>query len=138
MKKTNYEVFIESVENVFSGCKFQYEKILREIYPTILSTRDLLGYIDEPKNPYEMYLKQLPESFKRAARSELYRADTGWIPKSKHERRVLHYPLEGQSYLVEKPDRKMAIYCFGLRCDIILKSEIFEGTGMSCFRYVLI
>lgn len=100
MKKTNYRIFLETVERVFSGCKFQHENILRELSPTILSTSDLLGYSEEPKNPYEMYLKQLPESFKRSVRSELYRADTGWITRSKDEKRILQYPFEGQSYLV--------------------------------------
>jgi len=100
MKKTNYEIFLETVEHVFSGCKFQHENILRELSPTILSTSDLLRYFEVPKNPYEMYLKKLPESFKRAVRSELYRADTGWITRSKYEKKVLQYPFEGQSYLV--------------------------------------
>ena len=100
MKKTNYDVFLETVEKIFIGCKYYHENVLREVNPTILSSSDLIRYIDEPKNPYEMYLKQLPESFKRAVRSELYRADTGWITRSKDERKVLRYTHEGQSYLV--------------------------------------
>lgn len=100
MKKTNYEVFLDTVEHVFSGCTFQHDKVTRELAPTILSTSDLLSHIEEPKNPYEMYLHQLPESFKRSVSSELYRAETGWLQRSKNRRRVLQYTHEGQSYLV--------------------------------------
>jgi len=100
MKKTNYEIFLETVKNVFSGCTFQHENILRELSPTIVSTSDFLRYFEEPKNPYEMYLKQLPESFKRAVRSELYRAETGWITRSNNEKRVLQYQFERQTYLI--------------------------------------
>jgi len=130
MKKTNYEVFVETVQHVFSGCKFQHEKTLREIRPTILSSRDLIGHIDVPKNTYEMYLHQLPESFKRAARSELYRADTGWIDKSKNERRVLHYPSESQSYFVPFfSDAAVGIDSSGLSESKIIVFAFFDNYG---------
>ena len=100
MKKTNYKIFLETVENVFSGCTFTHDKVTRELTPTILSTSDLLRHIEEPERPYDMYLHQLPDSFKRSVASELYRAETGWLRRSRDERRVLQYTHEGQSYLV--------------------------------------
>lgn len=100
MKKTNYDIFLDTVQNVFDGCKFQYQNVLRKLNPTMLSTSDLLLFIDVPKNPFEMYLKNLPDSFKAAVRSELYRANVGWLARSQGERKVLTYTLEGLTYLV--------------------------------------
>lgn len=100
MKKTNYDIFLETVQNVFFGCKFQHENVLRDLNPTILSTSDLLQFIEEPKNPFEMYLKKLPNSFKAAVRSELYRADVGWLARSKDEKRILRFTFKGYTYLV--------------------------------------
>ena len=100
MKKTNYNIFLETVYNVFLGCKFQHENVIRDLNLTMLSTSDLLRFIDEPKTPFEMYLKKLPESFKAAVRSELYRADVGWLARSKDERRVLQFTIEGKTFLI--------------------------------------
>jgi len=130
MKKTNYEVFLETVEHVFSGCKFQHDKVTRELAPTVLSTSDILRHIEEPKNPYEMYLHQLPESFKRAAPSELYRSDTGWLQRSRNERSVQHYTHESQSYLVPIiSEAAVGIDSSGLKESRIIVIAFYDNHG---------
>ena len=130
MKKTNYEIFLENVEHVFSGCKFNYDKVIRELTSTILSTSDLLRHIEEPKNPHEMYLHQLPDSFKRAVPSELYRTETGWLRRSRDERRVLQYTHESQSYLVPiLSEAAVGIDSSGLKESKIIVIAFYDNHG---------
>lgn len=100
MKLTNFETFIETVQNAFFGCRFIYEEKLRILKPSILTTSDLLKFIDEPATPHEMYLKSLTESFKKNVRSELYRANVGWIARGQRKRQISIYTINGHTYLV--------------------------------------
>jgi hypothetical protein len=100
MERKNYDIFIDAINEVFFGCDFKYQDKYRRLNPTILSTNDILKKNPEPITLFDMYLESLPDSFKETARSEMYRKDTGWIPRGLNEQRIRFYSIEDRTYLV--------------------------------------
>lgn len=79
MVKERLRLFLEIVRAAYLGENFNCGGRTFNLKPTLVSPYDFVRKISVPKSKFEELLASLDEGFKNEARTELYRAERGWI-----------------------------------------------------------
>ena len=98
MAPGHYEEFLKIAEECFNGFEYRYKGKLTKIDPFCLAAYDLISS-KEPETSKEIFFSQLPSEFIISAKSELYRADRGWIARGKKENKIVTY-VEGEKVFI--------------------------------------
>lgn len=100
MARSQYDFFVEIINNLYYGFPFNYRGRTIQIPPTIITPYDLLKDIQKLVDPIDIYISNLPKDFRRNARTELYRSGRGWIERGIFERKILRYKEDDSFKLV--------------------------------------
>jgi len=76
-----FEIFLDVVTKAFLGAEIHYGTNELKLEPTIPRAYDFLRKIEYPQNQYEQLLSSLGPAFKSAAKTEIYRKNTGWLAR---------------------------------------------------------
>ena len=91
MTISHYNLFLQTIRNLYRGFAFTYKKKKIVLPPIIPSPYDLIKDVKEPENDFEKFISTLPEGFRRSARSELYRGDRGWLERGVSEGNLVKF-----------------------------------------------
>ncbi|MCW4047618.1 MAG: hypothetical protein NWE99_08685, partial [Candidatus Bathyarchaeota archaeon] len=97
------ELFFEIIEKAYTGSRFTYNNQSYQLKPTLVKPADFYRRIDIPDSSYAALLKNLDVKFKTVARSEIYRAGTGWIDqgiKGFNGRKIFRISVGRISFLI--------------------------------------
>jgi hypothetical protein len=97
---THYELFIKIINDLYRGLDFIYESRKIHLTPSIISPYDLIATIKEPKNDIEKYLNSVNPTFKKDAKSALYRTKNSWIKRGVLEQRIVTFKENGTPKIV--------------------------------------
>lgn len=77
--KERLHTFLGVIRAAYLGENFSYKGEVFRLEPTLVSPYDFIRKISAPRSKFEELLASLDEGFKSEARTELYRAERGWI-----------------------------------------------------------
>ena len=101
MLLNSYDFFTELVRCCFLGGKQVINGRSYSLEPTLLRRYDLLRTEPEfgEKTGINRLFSELPEDFKRNAKSELYRKSKGWIDKGYKENKIKQFKINDDAFL---------------------------------------
>jgi hypothetical protein len=73
------DLFFEIIAKAYSGSRFTHKNQSYQLKPTLVRPADFYRRVVTPDSSYTSLLKNLDVTFKTVARSEVYRAEMGWI-----------------------------------------------------------
>jgi len=79
MIKERLHLFLRIARAAYLGENFGYKGKTFDLEPTLVSPYDFIKKVSSPKSKFEELLASLDKGFKIEARTELYRAERGWI-----------------------------------------------------------
>ncbi len=116
------ELFFEIIEKAYNGSRFTYKNQSYQLKPTLVRPADFFRRVVTPDSSYAALLRDLDITFKTVARSEVYRAETGWIDqgiKGFNGKKIFRVSVGRDSFLI--PDygsgRSVGIDTSGLGSD---------------------
>lgn len=100
MTLSHYDLFLKTVDGMYNGLSFNYQKKRIDLAPSIPSSYDLIRDSRDPGTDLDKFISTLPEEFRRNARSELYRAKRGWIDRGITENQIIKFTLGDTTNIV--------------------------------------
>ena len=97
------ELFFEIIEKVYAGSRFTYKNQSYQLKPTLVRPADFYRRVGTPDSSFTSLLKNLDVTFKTVARSEVYRAGTGWIDqgiKGFNGKKIFRISVGKESFLI--------------------------------------
>lgn len=88
MPPKSFEIFLDVITKAFLGVEIRYGSETFKLEPTIPRTYDFLRKIESPQNEYERLLSNLGSTFKSAAKTEIYRKNTGWLARGVNQGKI--------------------------------------------------
>lgn len=116
--KKRHHLFLNIIRDAYCGNDFTYKGVTYRLKPTLVRPYDFVKKKPVPKTDYERLMNDLDPSFKDAARTEIYRAERGWIARGIRERKIRRISIGKDTFLIPFLSRQeIGIDTSGL-CDI--------------------
>lgn len=105
------KLFLGIVRAAFLGEKYQYGSKTFNLSPCLAQPYDFSRKKLKSSNEYERLLSTLDKKFRDAAKSDLYRKNTGWLYRGEQGRKIRAIKINGAHYILPilKPERTVAI-----------------------------
>jgi hypothetical protein len=97
------ELFFEIIEKAYTGSRFTYKNQSYQLKPTLVRPADFYRRVSTPDSSFTSLVKDLDVTFKTVARSEVYRAETGWIDqglKGFNGKKIFRISVGRDSFLI--------------------------------------
>lgn len=97
------DLFFEIIEKAYTGSRFTYKNQSYQLKPTLVKAADFYRRVSTPDSSFTSLLKNLDVTFKTVARSEVYRAGTGWIDqgiKGFNGKKIFRISVGRDSFLI--------------------------------------